>query len=175
MIRDKQLALKPFDFVVAVKVAVNRERDYLIAQLAEEFKVSLSTVHSALTRGEAARLISRSDGPLRAIRPALQEFAISGLKYAFPSALGGAHRGVPTAIGSPVLAKHFESVTGLVPVWPHPEGKVFGMELVPLHPSVPAAAMKDEALYDVLALVDAIRAGTAREREIAENELLARI
>lgn len=175
MLKDKQLAMKPFDFVLAVKIAVNKDQDFLIAQLAHEFDVSLSTVHSALRRGEAARLLSRSSGPLRAVRPALQEFAISGLKYAFPAMPGRSIRGVPTAIGAPILAGHFEATAALVPVWPHPEGKVFGLELVPLHPSVPKAALKDEALYEVLALVDAIRVGSAREREIAVSELQARI
>jgi len=35
--------------------------------------------------------------------------------------------------------------------------------------------MKDPKLYELLALVDAIRAGRAREREIAARELSARI
>jgi hypothetical protein len=175
MLRDKQLILKPFDFVLAVKVAVNKDKDFLIAQLAQEFDVSLSTVHSALRRGEASRLLSRSSGPLRAVRSSLQEFAICGLKYAFPAVLGRSIRGVPTSIGAPVLARHFEATDALVPVWPHPEGKVFGFELVPLHPSVPKAALKDDALYEVLALVDAVRVGAAREREIAVNELQAKL
>ncbi|WP_294639354.1 hypothetical protein [uncultured Aquabacterium sp.] len=175
MLRDTQLTLKPFDFVLAIKIAVNKDKDFLIAQLAEEFGVSLSTVHGALKRGVAARLLSRSSGPLRAVPSALQEFAISGLKYAFPAAVGRSTRGVPTAIGAPILARHFEATDAPVPVWPHPEGKVFGFELVPLHPSVPKVALKDAALYEVLALVDAIRVGTAREREIAVNELQAKL
>ena len=175
MLKDTQLTLKPFDFVLAVKIAVNKDKDFLIAQLAEEFGVSLSTVHSALKRGVAARLLSRSSGPLRAVPSALKEFAISGLKYAFPAAVGRSTRGVPTAIGAPILARHFEATDAPVPVWPHPEGKVFGFGLVPLHPSVPKVALKDAALYEVLALVDAIRVGAAREREIAVNELQAKL
>jgi hypothetical protein len=175
MIKDKQLILKPFDIVVAVKIAVNEDRDFLIAQLAEEFGVSLSTIHSALRRGETARLLSRSSGPPRAMRAALREFAISGLKYSFPAMLGRTTRGVPTAIGAPILARHFDATDAPVPVWPHPEGKVFGFELVPLHPSVPKAALQDDALYEVLALIDAIRVGAAREREIAIHELQAKL
>jgi hypothetical protein len=172
---DKQLALKPLDFVVAVKIAVNKEHDFLIAGLAAEFEVSLSTVHAALTRAEAARLISRSAGSLRALKPALQEFAIYGVKYAFPAFAGRATRGVATAIGAPVLATHFEATEAPVPVWPHPQGKSYGFEVIPLHPSVPRVALGDPALYEVLALVDALRVGAAREREIALNELKAKL
>lgn len=175
MNKDKQLALKPFDFVLAVKIAVNKNQDFLFAQLASEFEVSLSTVHAAVGRAESARLLSRSAGSLRAIRPALQEFAIHGLKYSFPATVGRATRGVPTAVGAPVLAKHFEVAEGPVPVWPHPEGTVYGYEVIPLHSSVPRVALKDEDFYEVLALVDALRVGAAREREFSLNELKARL
>lgn len=168
---DKQAAIKPFDFVLAVKIAVNKEQNYLISPLAEEFEVSVSTVHAGLQRAVLAKLLSRSSGSVRALRPALQEFAVHGVKYAFPGALGRPTRGVPTAIGAPILASHFEGTNALVPVWPHPEGKTYGSELIPLHPSVPKVALQDQLLYDVLALVDAIRVGAAREREIAIEEL----
>ena len=175
MLKDKQLILKPFDFVLAVKVAVSNGPDFRMALLAEEFGVSLSTIHESLKRAEAARMLSRSTGPLRAIRVALQEFAVHGLKYAFPAAAGRAARGVATAIGAPVLAKHFAAGGSPVPVWPTPDGTTYGFEIVPLHPSVPQAALRDQALYDVLALVDAIRVGAAREREIAVKELQAQL
>lgn len=172
---DKQPILKPFDFVLAAKIAVHSNTDFRLAQLAQTFNVSLSTIHASLIRAEAARLLSRSSGHFRAIRPSLQEFAISGLKYAFPAVMGPSTRGVPTSIGTPILAKHFEPGGILVPVWPHPEGKVFGSELVPLHPSVPRAALEDDRFYEILGLVDAVRIGAAREREIAISELQAKL
>lgn len=175
MNNDKQPALKPFDFVLAVKIAVNRSQNFLLAQLADEFQVSLSTIHGSLSRAEAARLLSRSAGTLRALKPGIQEFAIHGLKYAFPAVVGRAGRGLATAVGAPVLAKHFEATDGPVPVWADPDGKTFGYEVIPLHPSVPTAASRDPGLYDVLALVDALRVGAAREREIALNELMVRL
>lgn len=168
---DKQLSIKPFDFVLAVKIAVNKDQDFLISQLAEEFGVSVSTIHAGLQRAVKAKLLSRSSGSLKAVRSALQEFAVHGVKYSFPGVLGHSTRGVPTAIGAPILASHFESTTALVPVWSHPEGTTYGFELIPLHPAVPRVALQDESLYGVLALVDAIRVGAAREREIATEEL----
>jgi hypothetical protein len=44
-----------------------------------------------------------------------------------------------------------------------------------LYPSVVDAVQNDEKLHELLALVDAIRVGRAREREIAIKELKQRI
>ena len=44
-----------------------------------------------------------------------------------------------------------------------------------LYASVPGAARRDRALYDLLALVDAIRIGRARERALAEKEITHRL
>jgi hypothetical protein len=45
----------------------------------------------------------------------------------------------------------------------------------PFYKTVPQAALQDPYLYEVLALVDAIRDGRSRERQIAEEELKARL
>ena len=61
------------------------------------------------------------------------------------------------------------------PVWPDPEGQVRGYEFSPLYNSVPRACKIDLKLYELLALVDAIRDGRARERKIAIKEIQSRI
>jgi hypothetical protein len=43
--------------------------------------------------------------------------------------------------------------------------------LAPLYPTVPEAALRDERLYAILALFDAVRSGQARERNIAQKKL----
>jgi hypothetical protein len=60
----------------------------------------------------------------------------------------------------------------LPPVWPHPTGNRRGIALKPLHPVVPVLALRDEKLWERLALVDAIRAGDARIRRLAETALV---
>jgi hypothetical protein len=45
----------------------------------------------------------------------------------------------------------------------------------PLHKNVPKAALADPRLYELLALVDALRDGKARERELAARELSKRL
>ena len=59
----------------------------------------------------------------------------------------------------------------VVPIWPDPDGTRQGVAVEPLYRSVPVAAKNDAALYDLLALVDALRIGRARERAIAETEI----
>ena len=44
-----------------------------------------------------------------------------------------------------------------------------GMALIPLYPSAPLAALRSPALYENLALFDALRTGNARERALAER------
>jgi hypothetical protein len=61
------------------------------------------------------------------------------------------------------------------PVWPDPMGEVRGVSFSPLYKSVPRAARKDQALYELLVLVDAIRSGRAREREMATREIQRRL
>jgi hypothetical protein len=56
-------------------------------------------------------------------------------------------------------------------VWPDPHGTVRGETLRPLYKSIPDAARRDEKLYQALSLIDAIRAGRARERALAEKHL----
>jgi hypothetical protein len=60
-------------------------------------------------------------------------------------------------------------------VWPDPEGDERGQSIQPLYPTAPAAARRQPALYELLALVDSLRCGRTRERTIAEGELRRRL
>lgn len=154
--------------------------------------MSPSQVFRSVDRVEAARLVdplpplfslSAQAAPdhERPILPSwpnrsnLKEFLIHGVKYAFPVHRGGLVRGVPTAHAAPPLKQQIAESSEPPPVWPDPEGNVRGLEFSPLYKNVPAAARRDSNLYELLALVDAIRDGRAREREIAIRELTARI
>lgn len=169
----KQLSLKPQDFVVALKLAVNPASDYILTELSQLLHMPTSGVHGCIQRAEAARLVTRASGSLRAVRPAVKEFLMHGARYAYPAQLGALTRGVPTAIGAPVLAVYFEKAE-LVPVWPSETGTHWGPAVTPLHPAVMQAVEGDSAFYDVLALLDALRIGAARERELALSQLEVR-
>jgi len=88
---------------------------------------------------------------------------------------GGPTRGTPTAEAAPPLNQIVAQDFPFPPVWPDPTGLVRGIAFSPLHKTVPQAAKGDDGLYQLLALLDAIREGRAREREIAIRELTARI
>ena len=47
-----------------------------------------------------------------------------------------------------------------------------GLGIEPLYPTAPGAALRNEKLYELLALVDALRAGRARERTFAEQRFM---
>ncbi len=108
---------------------------------------------------------------------ALREYLIHGVKYAFPAPRGAPTRRMPTSYAAPTLRAliQHEEAKDLPPVWADPEGKVRGYALDPLFRNVPYAARKDRQLYELLALVDALREGRARERNLAATELGRRL
>ncbi|HZQ46471.1 MAG TPA: hypothetical protein VFC07_05625, partial [Verrucomicrobiae bacterium] len=132
---------------------------------------SASEIHAAVRRGIEAGLIDHlSRLPLR--KP-LEDYLIHGVRYAFPAKPGRLARGIPTAHAAPPLSEKISS-DDLPPVWPDPEGTVKGYAIEPLYSSVPAAVKSDSALYELLALIDVLRIGRARERKLAEEELRTR-
>lgn len=82
---------------------------------------------------------------------------------------------MPTGYAAPPLAALIVQPDEPPPVWPYSESTVRGYTLEPLYPSVPAAAARDVKLYELLALVDAIRDGRARERSLAVKEIEKRL
>jgi len=133
--------------------------------------MSASEAHAGLGRLYQSRLLTSPEGHGSAVvRSALLEFIIHGVKYSFPGATGPMSRGMPTSYAGPALSSEM-STDDAIPVWPHETGTSRGMSLYPLYPSVPKAAERDPELYAVLTLVDAIRSGAARERELAASLL----
>ncbi len=73
------------------------------------------------------------------------------------------------------LAKKLIANQDDVYVWPWPEGDARGQSIEPIYHSVPIAIKNDSNLYELLALVDAVRVGRVREQNIALDELKRRI
>lgn len=174
-LRSKQLALKPQDLLVVIKIAANPDRTFTYGQLAVELAMSASEVHAACSRAERSRLLFNDNGRLSPIGSALREFIIHGAKYAFPAIIGPTQRGVATGVGASPLKQLFIANDELPPVWPDSEGSYRGPSLQPLYPTVAFASQRDQKLYELLALLDAIRGGAAREREAATAELMRRL
>ncbi|MDI1249375.1 MAG: AsnC family protein [Lacunisphaera sp.] len=164
---------KAQDIVVALKLALADAPRPSYADLAADLGMSASEVHAAVRRLGEARLLDPETQEVR--REALRNFLIHGVPHAFPTRTREVTRGLPTAWAAPVLAGKISAGEQIPPVWPDPDGQVQGAAVKPLYSSVPHAARRDPALYDLLALVDALRLGRARERALAEKELSKRL
>jgi len=168
--------LKPQDVVVLLKLVVLGRAEWTYQRLSVELSLSQSEVHAAVRRAVVAHLMSDAKAASgQPIRPALLEFLIHGVRYAYPPEHGALTRGMPTGYAAPPLNKVIVDSSDPPPVWPYAEGTVRGYALSPLYPTVPAAAARDPKLYELLALVDAVRDGRARERTLAAKELELRL
>ena len=165
--------LKPQDIIILLKLIALGEDQWSYASLAGDLFMSTSEVHAGIKRAVAARLMDSQRG--RPLKQSLEEFLIHGVKYAFAPDHGGLTRGVPTGYAAPPLNDLISQPTEPPPVWPDPEGDTRGYEFSPLYTSVPKAALKDKKLYELLSIIDAIRGGKAREKEIAIKELKRRL
>lgn len=169
------MTLKPQDIFVLLKLIALGKKPWTYGWLAVQMGMSPSQLHSAIKRAIAAYLAVREDDQIIPNIRNLEEFLIHGIKYTFIPERGEMTRGIPTAHAAPPLNKAFVSDVEPPPVWPFPEGTVRGMVFSPLYKLVPQAVQSDPVLYELLALVDAIRGGRARERELAVRELKERL
>lgn len=172
--------MKPQDIVVLAKLLSYWKRKIIWTQssLAEELCLSASQVNYAIKRLMASRLITRAllDGE-RQIMPCHQlceEFLIHGFKYVFPPEFGSFTAGFPTAYAAPPLNNIIVGGNDPIPVWPiYAEGAQKGIALKPLYSCVPKSLAKypDQYFYELLALLDALRSGRARERNIGAERI----
>jgi hypothetical protein len=167
----KQTSLKPQDIVVCLKIHLSNGHQ-TIQNLSEALFISAGEVHGALKRAEVSRLVIADGRTYKLAQTTFTEFVVHGLKYAFPASTGPVVRGMPTGIAAiQEFSRQFDPTEALPYVWPQPNGKVIGIALAPLFPSVPKAAAADPKMYKALALIDAIREGASREREFAVQEI----
>lgn len=169
------MILKPQDILVLLKWVARGSRPWAYAELAVSLGMSPSQLHAATQRVLAARLADKREGGIVVNTAHLEEFLVHGLKYVFVPERGELTRGMPTAHAAAPLRQAFAPTDEPPPVWPDPQGEVRGQALSPIYKFAPQAARADAALYELLVLVDAIRGGRAREREIAVKELQKRL
>lgn len=166
------MPLRPQDLYICLKLAIIGEAPVpAFGRLAVDVMLSPSQVYAAVGRATAAGLLDAERRPRGRV---LLEFILHGVRYAFYPERGEVTRGVPTAHAAPPIV-HEIVAEGLPPVWPDPEGSVRGETLRPLHRVVPKVARGDRKLYELLALVDVVRIGRARERKLAERYLKDRL
>lgn len=173
---NPQIVLRPQDLVVLLRLALERGPAPTYAVLAAELGMTASEVHGAVERAVSAQLAHKdTGGKATVIFAALRLFIQHGARYCYPVTLGSLTRGLPTGYATAPLKDLIVPGTDPVPVWPHKDGTVRGVALYPLYPSVPQAAERNPALYELLALFDAVRGGSARERALAVDLLEKRL
>lgn len=163
--------MKPQDIVVLLKIITLNTDQWQQIPLALSLKMSQGEVSQSVARSKYAELLDFTGKQV--MRQSLMDFLQYGLAVVFPAKPGAMVRGIPTAHSAAPLNSEIES--GDEFVWSHAQGQVRGQGITPLYSSVPDAALEDEALYELLALTDALRVGRARERNLAIQELKRRI
>ncbi|MEP7042529.1 MAG: MarR family transcriptional regulator [Dokdonella sp.] len=173
---NPQIVLRPQDLVVLLRLALEHGPAPSYAALGSELGMTASEVHAAVERAVSAQLAQKdSGGKATVLRSALRPFLQHGARYCFPATRGSLTRGVPTGYAAAPLKDSIRPGSDPLPVWPSKNGTVRGMALYPLYPTVPEAALRNPALYELLALFDAVRDGNARERALAGKFLEQRL
>ena len=170
-----RLSLHPQDVVVLAKLLLYARPRPSLVRMAIDLFLSASQVHAALIRLATSRLVFNDARDSRPNHRAAEEFLVHGVKYTFPAIRGAVTRGMLTSYAAPPLNRQISGGTDLPPVWPLASGLHRGVSLSPLHKMVPLAARADPGLYELLALIDALRDGRARERNLAEQEIIERV
>lgn len=140
-----------------------------MAQLAADLAVAPSQIHASLRRLDLAGL-ARPD--IRATNARnLGEFILFGVRYAFPAARGPLADGIPTAYSAEPLAAEIDAID--VVIWPTraQTGTVRGFAVPPLYPQAPRLVTTSPETYRLLTLVDAMRLGDPRARNMARSHL----
>ncbi len=177
--RDRELAeldaacpapLQAVDLFVILKLAALRDPSAPASIVAEQTGLSNDAVALSLHRLGAMGLLKEEGEHRRINKLALRKCLEDAVRWIAPAELGGLEVGLPTAHSAPPLAAKLIGDDDPM-VIPLPQGPARGRAVTPLHPLAPGAAARDPKLYALLALVDALRIGGAREREVAAKEL----
>lgn len=156
-------------YVLAGALAAERPAPSL-RDLGDELVLDHTVVHRALRRAAEADLYDPSRK--RVNTPNFEELALHAARFLAPAHLGALTPGVPAAWAAEPVSMHIRQSSGEPPpVWPDALGPVRGQALAPLHPSAPAASEKNPRLGALLAILDSLRAGDLRVREVAGQEL----
>lgn len=159
----KHNGMRPQDIVILLKIVLLGKKEWQYQDLSRSLYISGAEINASLNRSKAAGLIDFNRK--RVNKLALLEFLEHGLQYVFPAEPGPLSKGIPTAHSHPAMKKNIISES--IYVWPNLNGKEFGQSIDALYENQVKAAIDDPLLYEVLALVDILRAGKNREIKMA--------
>ncbi|PKK34853.1 hypothetical protein BWI96_20140 [Siphonobacter sp. SORGH_AS_0500] len=161
--------MRPHDIAILLKIVLlsNENKPWQYRDLSVALDISLSEISQSLRRSAFSGLYQ--EDRKKVFRQRLYEFLQFGLPYTFPVNPGSLVTGIKTAHSHPYFREKLISSQELV--WPYEDGDTRGQAIKPLYPGVPAAIQKDEIFYKMLASIDILRVGQAREILIAKEEL----
>lgn len=166
------MELKPQDLLVVLKTAAHPGKTWTYAELGEALSMSTSETRASVNRAIVCGLARAKESGQWAIRrPALLEFLLHGVRYVWPAIPGPTTLGIGTSYSTEPLASHIRASPNDALVWAHPSGNLLGPSISPIYCTAPQAAQIDPMLHELLALVDALRIGRARERRLAADFL----
>lgn len=160
--------MRPQDVVVLLKKITSAGRGMLNKDIAQSLGISPAEISDAMERCRIAQLVDNDKTRVNTL--ALKDFLVYGIRYVFPAVTGRVMRGVPTAVSASPIKEQIAQGKDVY-VWPYKKGTMRGQAITPLYPTVPEAVANDEELYKLLVIVDTLRMGWAREKEIAISEL----
>lgn len=163
--------MRPQDIVVLLKLIVEENRPWNQISLAKALFLSQSEISESLSRSKYARLLY--DRGKQVARQPFMDLLQYGIPYVFPQQPGVVLRGIPTAHSTLPLKDEIQSSENYI--WPYAKGHMRGHSIQPLYSSVIQAVELDPQLYEFLALIDALRVGRAREKNLALEMLKKRI
>lgn len=169
---DEDADVDLFGEPLLAKLQMPNSDPYSVRSLASATGISKSEVSNILTRCYANGLAKlQRNGLPTSNRKGLEEFLVYGLKYVFPVKMLGLTRGIATGLTAPVFGGELRAPSEQTPVWADPKGATSGPSVEPLYKTVPFAVRRDQTLYMLLAVVDSIRLGLSRERNLAVLKL----
>jgi hypothetical protein len=169
MIHDSGM-LRPQDLVLAFHLSGTPARTQ--AEMSKVLGLSQPEISNGLKRLQKSHLLLANSR--KPVLPNLIEFCAHGVRYAFAAEEGRAKRGIPTAALAAPLKGKVGGADGAL-VWPAPSGTERATSLAPLHSCVIHAVTQDARLHRLLALLDGIRVGKSRLRQLSLELLTAEL
>jgi hypothetical protein len=167
--------LKSQDILVACKLHTLGEAEWPMRRLAGSLSISVSEIHAAIERCKAAGVLGTPRGKLNVGKRRFFELVTVAVPQVYYAVRGSVEMGVPTAMHAEPLKGVFLRDGRPIPlIWPSELGTVKGESLFPLYSTAPRAVQHDPDLHRLLALIDVVRVGDAKDRKLA-TDLLERM
>jgi hypothetical protein len=164
------LMVRPTDLYVLIGVLASGREAAPLRDLAGQLSLDHTVVRRALNNAESAGLYRAETRHVNL--PGFEDLAAHAARFVAPAPLGALSAGVPAAWGAePISRLVRQAADEPLPVWPSARGRVRGQAIAPLHPSAVEAAARNPRVSALLSILDSLRAGDVRVREVAAAEL----